>query len=236
MKIGVLETGLLRESFVGKFPTYPQMFDNLLALTAPQLKVENCSVINGEIPDSPMDCDGWLITGSRYGVYEDLPWMQTLSRFIQDIADSQQPLFGVCFGHQIIAQSLGGQVVKSDKGWGVGLHQYDIAGQPDWVGEEAPQVGIYAFHQDQVVEVPPGATTFLSSDFCQAAGLFYGDHIASVQGHPEFLEDYEHALIDLYEGTLLSDELVSQARQEMSKSMADTAVLSKWMTDFFLNR
>ena len=126
--------------------------------------------------------------------------------------------------------------MKSDKGWGVGLHQYDLVGQPDWVGSEAEQVGIYAFHQDQVVEVPPDARTFLSSDFCETAGLLYGDHIASVQGHPEFMEEYEHALIDLYEGGLLSDEVVSGARLSMSKSLADTALLSKWMTDFFLNR
>lgn len=236
MKIGVLETGLLRESFVGKFPDYPQMFDNLLALTAPQLKVESCSVINGDIPGSPGDCDGWLITGSRHGVYEELPWMQTLGDFIRDIADAQKPLFGICFGHQIIAQSLGGNVVKSDKGWGIGLHQYELMDKPSWISPESEQVGIYAFHQDQVVDVPPDARTFLSSDFCEAAGLLYGDHIASVQGHPEFMEDYEHALIDLYEGDLLSDDLVSQARQGMSQSMADTAVLSKWMTDFFINR
>lgn len=236
MKIGVLETGLLREAFVGKFPTYPEMFGDLLALTAPQLQVETCSVINGEIPGSPRDCDGWLITGSRHGVYEELPWMQTLSGFIQDIAASQQPLFGICFGHQIIAQSLGGNVVKSDKGWGVGLHSYDLVAKPGWIDPRTEKVGIYAFHQDQVVEVPPQATTFLSSGFCPSAGLLYGDHIASVQGHPEFLADYEKALIDLYEGSLLSEDIVSEARQGMARSLADTAVLSKWMTDFYLKR
>ncbi len=236
MKIGVLETGLLRDAFVGKFPTYPEMFSDLLALTAPQLQIENCSVINGEIPASPRDCDGWLITGSRHGVYEDLPWMQTLNAFINEVADAGTPMFGICFGHQIIAQSLGGNVVKSDKGWGVGLHDYDLLEKPHWIDPQTEKVGIYAFHQDQVVEVPSKATTFLTSDFCPAAGLRYGDSIASVQGHPEFLEDYEHALIDLYDGSLLSDELVKEARQGMAKRLADTALLSKWMTDFYMNR
>jgi len=187
------------------------------------------------MPPSIHACDGWLITGSRHGVYDKLPWMAPLEKFIRELASAQVPLIGVCFGHQIIAEALGGEVVKSDRGWGVGLHQYSIEQAHAWMETEPQQVGIYAYHQDQVIECPASAQVFLSSEFCPFAGLSYGDSIISVQAHPEFEAAFENFLLELFGGTVVPAAVTVRAQATMSGgSSADTRLLANWFANFFL--
>jgi GMP synthase-like glutamine amidotransferase len=194
MKIGILEAGLLRDEMVGRFDPYPVMFERFIGLAGHEFEFETFCVLNNEMPPSIYACDGWLITGSRHGVYDQLEWMAPLQDFVRELAAEKIPLIGVCFGHQIIAQALGGEVVKSDKGWGVGLHRYDLEKTYPWMKTDSQQASMYVFHQDQVVKCPASAEVFLSSEFCPYAGLAYGDSIISVQAHPEFEAAYESAL------------------------------------------
>ena len=235
MKIGILESGLLREQLANRFDPYPVMFDRFLNASGAALEFEVYSVIGGEMPVSIYDCDGWLITGSRHGVYENLDWMIELQSFIREIATAGVALVGICFGHQIIAQALGGEVVKSDRGWGAGLHRYQIDKTYSWMEPASDQAGIYAFHQDQVIKLPKHASVFASSDFCPYAGLSYGDSIISLQAHPEFEEAYEIALLDLFAGNLISTEVADQAYASMKNgNKADQGTLGRWLTGFFL--
>lgn len=240
MKIGILETGLLNEKVADRFDPYPIMFAALLDKANEGLSYRSYSVINGEMPTSIDDCDGWLITGSRHGVYEKLDWMLSLECFIQTLFEKKKPLVGICFGHQIIAQALGGSVTKSDKGWGIGLHHYKIDAAQSWMANEpssAPdKVSIYAFHQDQVSQPPAAAAPFISSEFCPYAGLTYGDFIMSVQAHPEFEASYEHALIDMYAGNVVPELVAAKALEGMqgAGSTADTSMLANWITHFFV--
>jgi GMP synthase-like glutamine amidotransferase len=234
MKIGILQAGILNDNLKSRFDTYPIMFRKLLERANPDFEYASWAVVSGESPDSILDCDGWLITGSRHGVYENLDWMIKLEEFVQEVDRASIPLVGICFGHQIIAKALGGKVVKSDKGWGVGLHQYTVDNSPEWLEDEQTQIGIYAFHQDQVVEKPPGATVLLSSEFCPYAGLKYDDHAFSVQGHPEFEPAYETALLDIYGGTIVPEADVEKARDSMAEGrIAETDRLAKWIVRFF---
>ena len=246
MRIGILETGLLNEKVAGRFDSYPVMFAalldkaDLLDKFNGGLSYREYSVINGEMPASIDDCDGWLITGSRHGAYEKLDWMLSLESFIRTLYEAKKPLVGICFGHQIIAQALGGLVTKSDKGWGIGLHHYKVDVAQSWMGAGhslAPEkVGIYAFHQDQISQLATAATVFISSDFCPYAGLTYGDSILSVQAHPEFDASYEHALIDIYGGNIVPEPVAANALVGMqgSDSQADTQMLANWIAHFFL--
>jgi len=237
MKIGILETGILNEKFVDRFDPYPVMFATLLDSAGPGLEYRTYSVIHGEMPGSTSECDGWLITGSRYGAYEKLDWMLALEAFIRDIHCDSVPLVGICFGHQIIAQALGGEVVKSDRGWGIGLHSYQIDEVRYWMGDAPEQVDLYAFHQDQVVKLPLQSSVFSSSDFCPYAGLSYGDSIISVQAHPEFEEDYELALINTFGGNRVPQAVADEALEnmEVKAQKADTQVLAGWLVTFFLS-
>ena len=235
MKIGILEAGLLRDAMAGRFDPYPVMFERFIGLAGHEFEFEAFCVVGGEMPPSIHACDGWLITGSRHGVYDRLEWMAPLQDFIRELAAAKIPLIGVCFGHQIIAQALGGEVVISDKGWGVGLHQYDVEQTYPWMKTDSRRAGMYAYHQDQVVKCPAAAEVFLSSVFCPYAGLSYEDSIISVQAHPEFEAAYEIALLEAYGGRVVPAEVARQAQATMSgDSSADSQLLANWFADFFL--
>jgi len=238
MNIGILEAGLINEKLPDRFDPYPVMFARLLNRAEQDLEYQPYSVIRGEMPDSIHDCDGWLITGSRHGAYENLDWMLVLEGFIRELHSAAVPLVGICFGHQIIAQALGGEVVKSDSGWGIGLQTYEINKPLGWMTEVPEQVRIYSFHQDQVSVLPAGASVFSSSEFCPYAGLSYGDSIISIQAHPEFEEAYELALIDMYGGNIVPQTVAAEARDKIQTSglKADTQLLADWLSSFFLGR
>lgn len=237
MKIGILEAGLLRQEMISRFDPYPAMFTDFLGQADSGFDYHTVSVVRGEKPASVHDCDGWLITGSRHGVYDNLDWMPPLQNFVRDLAAAQVPLIGVCFGHQIIAAALGGEVVKSDRGWGVGLHRYRVDQQHSAMPDGISQIGIYAFHQDQVVKCPNDAEVILSSDFCPYAGLSYGDSIISVQGHPEFGVDYEIALLEAFGGTVVPEAIADAGLESLRDgSRADTVLLANWFARFFRSR
>ncbi|CAM3370902.1 type 1 glutamine amidotransferase [Thalassospira profundimaris] len=215
MKIGILETGFAPEELRDDFASYPGMLEKLLGNVDPSLEFETWTVLEDVFPDSIRDADGWVIMGSKHGVYENLPWMIRLQDFLRDAVSAGQPVFGICFGHQILATALGGKVIKSDKGWGVGVHEYAVdARNSDWLSDSPAKIRINAFHQDQVVEPPKGATVWASSDFCPYAGLQYGDNAASIQPHPEFMKPYETALLQArYD--LIPDDVHEAAMQSL---------------------
>ncbi|MCP4471935.1 MAG: type 1 glutamine amidotransferase [Gammaproteobacteria bacterium] len=236
MKIGILEAGLLREELTDRFDPYPVMFERFLRRAGRDLEFMAYSAVRGQMPASIFDCDGWLISGSRYGVYDRLEWMFPLQDFIRELAQARLPLIGVCFGHQIIAEALGGKVVKSDRGWGVGVQRYRIDKRQSWMRDQPPSIGLYAYHQDQIVTCPESATVFSSSEFCRFAGLSYGESIISVQAHPEFEEAYERALLELFGGSVIPAEVAQSAAAEMDAgAKADTQLLADWFTEFFLS-
>lgn len=235
MKIGIIETGLIREELADRFDPYPVMFERLLNRAHRDLEFVSYCPLHGEMPESVYDCDGWLITGSRHGVYDQLEWMAPLQAFIREVAASGLPMIGVCFGHQIMAAAMGGKVVKSDLGWKVGLRDYQVDKTFDWMDEQPASVAIHAWHQDQVVELPPTAKVFLSADDCPYAGLYYGDNMISVQAHPEIEADYECALLELFAGKLLPDDIAQSGIDSLQGDQGpDSQVLADWFAEFFL--
>jgi len=189
MKLAILETGRPPGDLAQRFGDYPAMFAKMLG---PEFEVQSFDVTAGELPD-PAARDAVLITGSPAGVYEDHDWLPGLFDFIRAAKDSK--MIGVCFGHQAMAEALGGHVEKSDKGWGAGLHHYTITRPEPWL-DGARAISAPASHQDQVVVQPPNTEIVASSDFTPYAALAWTDRPAiSFQFHPEFSPAFAKALI-----------------------------------------
>ncbi len=188
MKLAILETGRPPGDLAQRFGDYPAMFAELLGSG---FEVEAFNVQAGEFPTG--DHDAILITGSPAGVYDPLPWIDPLMHFIRSASDKK--MVGVCFGHQVMAEALGGHVEKSDKGWGAGLHRYSVVRCEPWT-DKAGTIAAPASHQDQVVIQPPNTEIVAASDFTPYAALAWAERPAiSFQFHPEFSPEFAKALI-----------------------------------------
>lgn len=220
MKIGILQTGHAPDEILPKMGDYPGMFEALLA--GEGFTFEDWPVVDNVFPEGPEAADGWLITGSRHGVYEDHDWLPPLEALIRDIVASHRPLIGVCFGHQVIAKALGGKVEKFGGGWAVGPQVYDFGGE---------KLRLNAWHQDQVIEAPEGAEVIASNPFCANAGMVIGDSVLTVQPHPEFTAPFFAELMK-YRGGAVSPELIETARAALAEP-TDEAKMAHKMGEFF---
>ncbi|ETX10966.1 glutamine amidotransferase [Marinomonas ushuaiensis DSM 15871] len=231
MKIGILAAGITPDLLLASFPTYADMFLEQLAVIDQSFTFTTYDVRLGFFPESVTECDAWLITGSKSDAYADEAWILRLCEVIKDIDQLKRPLVGICFGHQIIARALGGRVEKFEGGWGVGVHQYQIDESLPMLANNQ-SIALCAFHQDQVVEKPERARVILRSDFCQNAGLIYDDHILTFQGHPEFSEEYEKELINLYDGQQLTAQQAKEARDTLGVNEIYSLQLMKGIASF----
>jgi len=221
MKIGILQTGHAPDQLIETTGDYDQFFQRLLGGNG--FSFDTYNVVDMEFPNDAGDADGWLITGSRHGAYENHLWIARLEDLIRDIHARGVPLIGVCFGHQIIAQALGGRVEKFNGGWAVGRTEYQTDNGP---------VVMNAWHQDQVTQRPEGAQVLASNAFCENAVLAYGDTIWTVQPHPEYGSDFIKGLIDTRGKGVVPDDQLAQA-ETLLDLPNDNARVAAEMAAFF---
>lgn len=220
MKIGILECGRPPEVLGAKLGQYPSMFTRLL--DGHGFRFQSWHVEDMEFPDNVHDADGWLITGSRHGVYEAHAFIAPLEQFIRDAFDVRVPVVGICFGHQAMAQALGGTVAKYQGGWAVGAQNYSFDTGP---------LRLNAWHQDQVVSPPDSAQTIGANAFCAHAALLYPGHGFSVQAHPEYSDAVIQGLIEHRGRGLVPDALLDRAETELGGAQGD--VIATRIAAFF---
>jgi GMP synthase-like glutamine amidotransferase len=224
MRLGILQTGKVNDALVGQFGEYPDMFAGLYRAVDPSIEPKSYAVVDGEMPTAPGDADAWLITGSRHGVYDELPWIEPLKSFLRRARADGVPIIGVCFGHQIMAEAFGGSAEKSAKGWGVGVHEYESRSLPSWMTDAPPRIAAHVLHQDQVTAIPEDATCLASSPFCEYAMLAYGNaeepEAISIQAHPEFDARFMRALLERLGGDRIPSEAAEAALASLGSPVA----------------
>ncbi|MCB9993633.1 MAG: type 1 glutamine amidotransferase [Hyphomicrobiaceae bacterium] len=209
MRIGILETGRPPDELIGKFGSYADMVANWLKPVSEDIAVFDIQA--GAMPESTDQADLWTITGSRCAVYEPHPWIAPLEDFVRKVRADGGKMFGICFGHQIMARAFGGRVEKSGKGWGLGVHSYETLNWPSALQPQPARLSMQTFHQDQVTVPPEDGIVIGRSDFCPYAALHYPGFGMSVQGHPEFLSDYARDLLAFRRGVTLPPDTVDEA-------------------------
>jgi GMP synthase-like glutamine amidotransferase len=226
VRIGILQTGRTPEELREKHGDYDDLFKRLLA--GRDFEFTTYAVLDGEFPEGAHAADGWLITGSKFGAYEDHAWIPPLEDFLRLVYSAGVPIVGVCFGHQILAQALGGKVEQFSGGWSVGAVDYDLA---DLNGEGT----VMAWHRDQVVELPEGAEVTGGSDFCQYAMLTYGDRALTIQPHPEFTAEF---LTDLLAARrdVLPPEIANSAAASVGSPLSSARIADRFEAFFKMDR
>ena len=114
MKIGILLVGRASEDLVDEYGTYAEMLIALINTEEQVFEFKTFNILDDEFPKDHLECDGWIVTGSPHGVYEDHSWISTVTQLINNVYEANLAIFGVCFGHQLIAQALGGHVENSE--------------------------------------------------------------------------------------------------------------------------
>ena len=236
MKIGILLVGRAPDDLVKEYGTYAEMLITLINSEEKVFEFKTFNVLGSVFPKDHLECDGWIVTGSPHGVYEDHIWIPVISEMIQSIYRDKLPIFGVCFGHQLIAQALGGTVEKSIKGWGLGLHTYQISNKTNYMNNLLDEVTLNICHQDQVLQTPEGATVYAKSDFCENAGFYINDKVLTMQAHPEFLVDFIKDLLSARRDLTIPKEYVDPAlvRLNASPESVQSQLFADTIRRFFL--
>lgn len=230
MRLGVLKTDALKPEFVEQFGEYPAMFERYFALAGAQFELVTYDVQQGEYPASIDEVDSYLITGSKSSVYDPEPWIEPLKGFINQLHDAKKKLVGICFGHQIIAEALGGKTEKAAQGWCVGVQYAQLNEVAGAYGLEGQSFAIISSHQDQVTVLAKDAEVLASTPSCPVSAMGIGQHILTFQGHPEFEPAFMQQVLDMRRH-IIGESNYQQATASLQIA-ADQLKVIGWIADF----
>ena len=224
MRISVLDLTCQPSPLLDSVPRVGETIVEWLAPALPNATFATADVAYGADLPEPDTFDGVVVSGSEFGVYDDTPWMVPLRRFLLAARDAQKPVFGICFGHQIMAETFGGRAEKAACGTVVGRRIYEI---------EGAMLATHAWHQDQVTQVPPGATVTGTADYCPIGVLEYDFPGLSVQFHPEYSRPRLEQLFSLGRDIFISAQDADSALASFQEGEVDSSLFAAETAAFF---
>ncbi len=235
LKIGLLLCDDVDVSAQAQFGTYAQMFKDSLDPLEQNFVLVPIRCFEDEPLPSPTKYDGYIISGSRYSAYEDLPWIGGLQDFVRQCWDQDVKVVGICFGHQLIAQALGGKTEKAEVGWGFGIQSAKITEKRRWMTDTGNLNGdlynLIVIHQDQVVDVPPQFKTIAENDFCPNSMIVAGNKMLGIQGHPEFGKEF-CTFRAKFRKDLIGTEIYESALHSLAEYDTHSSTIFKWVSNF----
>lgn len=230
MHIAILITNTDFGTFAAAHPDDGEKFATLLREQRPTWRFTTFWVCKGQFPAEINGFDGVVITGSPASVTEDAPWMRQLSALILAVIAAGQPIFGACFGHQLIAQTLGAAIIRNPNGWGHGrlplarVHRLQCSALCE-------HLTLYGSHIEQVASAPPNTTITFCGPGLPIAGFAQGRHLYTIQHHPEMTHEFIAALVEEYAETV-GPHITEQARASLV-GQADRALFAGEIARFF---
>jgi len=183
---------------------------------------------SGDVPEC-FRYDAFIVTGSRASVYWEREWIGRLKAWVGDAIEAGLPALGVCYGHQLLADVMGGRVEGMDD-YEIGYRTVQQDGDNRLLDGVDDEFTVFTTHSDRVVEAPPGATVFAENDY----GIhgFRKGHVFAVQFHPE----YDMATAESVtkgKDDQLSDERIQQVVDGIDTENYDAACEAKRLFDNF---
>ena len=209
---------------------YPEMFANLFLKISAVVDLEVFDVTELEFPEDINSYDGYIITGSKATSFGESIWITTLIEKIHLILAQKKRIIGICFGHQILARALGGQVNRSSKGWGVGVHSINVIKRKPWMVPFYDHLSLTFYHQDHVSSIPEKAELLATNKFCPIQMFVVNNQALGIQAHPEMLRAHNHLLLQERKSTL--DQHFSPAIDSL-RVRDHGGVVGQWMINFF---
>jgi len=231
MNIALLKCGTVHPDNHHISGDYEEMFKALLLKNAPSISLTVFDLQKGEYPHKMDAFDGFISTGSANSVYDEIPWIIDFKNFTKELFKKKCKHVGICFGHQMLAEALGGKVVKSDKDWGVGIKTLYLKNRANCLANDSMQeINLIVSHQDQVVKLPEGATIIAGNDHCPIGIFTIEDHVLGIQAHPEFTNDYAAALMESRR-KIINPDLIKVGLESL-KQKSDSGFIAKAIEKF----
>jgi GMP synthase (glutamine-hydrolysing) len=232
----IIKTGstfpAIRQRF-GDFDSWMMEGCGLSAAEAPVI-----DVMAGEDLPAVEDLSGAIMTGSPAMVTDRADWMQALSAWVRQAVQKDLPLLGVCFGHQLLAQAMGGEVDYHPEGREIGTVEIQLTPE----GRQDPLLGIlpeafiaHATHAQTVIRLPEKALRLAGNPFEAHHAFRVGDNAWGVQFHPEFTADIMRAYIGEYAAALPQDGNAEALKAAIDHTEAANALLKRFF-DYCMER
>jgi len=234
MHLAILVTNTDDSAFARRHPDDGEKFSALLREQRPDWEFSTFAVKDGVFPADITAFDGYLVGGSPASVLGGANWIDRLETLIREIVSARIPLFGACFGHQVIAKALGGRLGYNPDGWSFGRVTTKVANPPAWMDGAPALVNLYSAHKEQVVEAPEGAEIWSVTDGCPIGGLAIGAHVFTTEYHPEMSPEFIAALVEELASEMPTD-VTKHARASLAIK-ADRDIVANWMVRFFEGR
>ena len=229
MRIGLLMAGHVAPASTHIAGDYPELLASVLARA--EIELVRYDVDDDRFPTSITECDGWLMSPSRCSAYDGHAWIASAEDLLRELVAREHPYVGICFGHQLAAQALGGRVARAADGWQVGVQDYEIVESRPWMVPMHSTVSLIASHEDQVVSVPDGAALMARSPGCPVAGLLIGERAWTLQPHPEFVPALADSLLG-QRVELIGAKKVAMAQGTLGRPLNRLDV-GRWIVKFF---